>query len=139
MKSFKVSSNNRSYKGGCINDFVDQGCYAIDIYNSQNRTRQRTSVQIGDTFYMVKGNDYWVGTVTSDWLQMPLHKGEYHPFGFFHSVNAKRKQPLDVDHDEWVCKVNWGVQTRFTPSIRDGLKKKLNSGFNAVTIKPVLL
>jgi hypothetical protein len=147
MTSFKVSINCHAYTKGVADELVEQGCYAIDIYNSDHRTRQRTSVQIGDTLYMVRGNDYWVGTVTSDWLQMPMHNGMYHPFGFFHSVNGKRKHPLDVDHDEWVCKVNWGVHIPFPPTNSQNvddideemmeMKEWLNEGFNAITIKPL--
>lgn len=146
MSSFKVSRNRRVYTKGVADELVEQGCYAIDIHNEPNnpkgsdhRTRQRTSVQIGDTLYMIRGNDYWVGTVTSDWLQMPMHNGKYHPFGFFHSVKGKRKYPLDAYQDEWVCKVNWGVKRRFTATVSDvgGLKEWLNNGFNAITIKPL--
>ena len=139
MPSFKVSLNARTYTGGLADELADQGCYAIDIYQSDNRQRQRRSVQIGDTLYMVKGNDYWIGTVTSDWFQMPMHNGSYHPFGFFHSVNGKRRYPLDNNHDEWVCKVNWGVRTGFPATLPGmvNLKAWLNNGFNAITIKPL--
>ena len=147
MSAFKVSRNGHTYTKGVADELVEQGCYAIDIYKSDHRTRQRTSVQIGDTLYMVRGNGYWIGTVTSDWLQMPMYNGEYHPFGFFHSVKGKRKHPLDVDHDEWVCKVNWGIWTPFPPTnaqnVDDSegemmeMKKWLDEGFNAITIKPL--
>ena len=154
MSSFKVSRNGKVYKEGVADELVEQGCYAIDIHKdpdnlkgSDHRTRQRSSVQIGDTLYMVRGNYYWVGTVTSNWLQMPMYNGKYHPFGFFHSVKGKRKYPLDAYHDEWVCKVNWGPKTCFppnnTPNVDDSVEelmdmnKWLDEGFNAITIKPL--
>ena len=154
MPSFKVSRNGKVYKEGVADELVEQGCYAIDIHldpdnlkGSDHRTRQRASVQIGDTLYMVRGNHYWVGTVTSNWLQMPMHNGKYHPFGFFHSVKGKRKYPLDAYQDEWVCKVNWGTKTCFppnnTPNVDDSVEelmdmnKWLEEGFNAITIKPL--
>jgi len=154
MPSFKVSRNGKVYKKGVADELVEQGCYAIDIHldpdklkGSDHRSRQRTSVQIGDTLYMVRGKNYWVGTVTSNWLQMPMHNGKYHPFGFFHSVKGKRKYQLDAFHDEWVCKVNWGPKTCFppnnTPNVDDSVEelmdmnKWLDEGFNAITIKPL--
>jgi len=68
MTSFKVSINSRSYSlrpdnTGCVDEFVEQKCYAIDIYSSNLRIRQRNRVQIGDTLYIVKGNILWKGNI----------------------------------------------------------------------------
>jgi len=137
MPTFKVSINSRSYYNGCADEFVEQKCYAIDIYGSDSRIRQRNRVQIGDILYMVKGNILWEGDVTSQWRQYNLVGGQLNPDGFWVYVEAKRnlrnQDSQEALTDEWVCDVNWSRPMTLSAAT----KSWLNMGFNAVTIKPV--
>ena len=135
MSSFKVSTNERTYKNGMAEECVIQGRYAIDIsVPPEHRTRQRCSVTVGDTLYMMGHDHYWVGTVTSDWTQMPMVQDDNNPCGLFYNVNHRRLSPVTSACDEWVCKVDWSERIPGPPK-GSALRTWIQQGWNAVTIK----
>ena len=143
MASFKVSSNKRNYVNGCLEDFIKYGCYVVDIYGSKNRLNQCSRVNVGDTFYILDNNKYWKGTVQSEWIDIPLtSNNELNPDGFWYHVEHKRKprRTNDLINDlinkteETKCDVKWNPKPFV---LSEEFKNILNSGFNAMTIKPL--
>lgn len=148
MSSFKVLHKEKYYKDGVVEDFVREGMFAISIAGSSQRKKQCEEVQVGDIFYLIdkNGNHYWKGEVISEFLKPPRPTdGGLSPLGFWKKVEGKRKNKNIAltweGEDERVCIVNWGEKTVF-PSVQENgydLKEKLNSGFNAKTIKRVYI
>ena len=145
MASFKVSSNKRNYVNGCLEEFIKYGCYAVDIYGSKNRLNQCSRVNIGDTFYILDNNQYWKGTVKSEWIDIPLtSNNELNPEGFWYHVEYKRKprgscEPgngLINKTQEKKCEVKWNPKPIV---LSEEFKNILIRGFNAMTIKPLVI
>ena len=161
MPHFKVSTN-KHFKN-LAPEFVKYGVYSIHINGSTKGAKSRLSqsnlINIWDILHMVdsKTGQYWVGIVLSPFRQAT----EEHTFYSRPNIESMKTQwktntigcdcwvpgcknttstkqdihPLGGSYwkTEMICSVNWKAK-----QLTEDIKEKLNSGWNAVTIKPIL-
>ena len=137
---YKVSRNTYfSRKGGIATDFVQNNLYAVDMRGQKNNGKRRKlakSIKKGDIFHLIDNNDnYWTGIV-----QSPFKKIENIQQSFYRKPNILKKikgkntdtQLWLKDLDEEICQVSWTKQ-----HLSSSTKLYLNTGYNAVTFKPL--
>ena len=157
-KHFKVSTNERSYTNlGSL--FVEAGMYSICIGDNgcdqlspitpkpvtgrrrtgKKRLKKARSIHVGDTLHMVdnKANTYWQGVVETAFNLATAESSFYRKS----EVDAVRRDRglvdwNSLDDGEMVMSVLW-TKENLTEELFRELKKVINQGWNAVTIKPI--
>ena len=133
-RHFKVSTNKRYYTN-LGPHFVEAGMYSIHTNGSTNRLKQTTLVKIGDTLHMIdnKTNSYWRGVVETG-FDLATKEGSFFGKSEIEECRIKRhtKDWDPLDGGEMLMSVRWT-----TENLTKELKKVINKGWNAVTIKPI--